>query len=596
VENSPPQRTPLVLSASSDEETGFKSLISLMGSRLYQSSANHLIPLLTVLQEVIEREAEHPPVLDEMALSQVCSMLSFDSLGDNGVTIVVDIIHKLSQNPINRLLVEPAVTNDLMALKSELITMLSTINFASADVQKQVQLLRLCKVLKNVNPEAQLNELEELWTHLSSAFKAVAESEGEGTGLSAVLTRLLPLVETYFVTHSDCPLEEITNFFSDRNRKILNLLVKQNPALLESTLVLLTQRFYSLLDFENKREYFKSQTKNLHANHAGDTIRLKVHRNNIFIDSFHKLKSRAPQEMYGRLQVDFIGEEGLDLGGPTREWYSALSREMFNPDYALFVLAANGVSFQPNPRSYVNSDHLDFFRFVGKIIGKALVDGINLELHFTRSFYKHILGQPVTVQDMEDLDPEIYKSLQQLLSLDVDSTDLFEDYFTYEEEHFGNVVTKELVPNGKNLRVTEANKADYVQRLCNMKMTDGIRAQIEAFLEGLYSLVKKELLAIFDAKELELLVAGLHEISVDDLRDNTEYQGFSPDSPLITWFWDILEAFSNEQRAQVLQFVTGSSKVPLEGFKALRGSSGVQLFQIHKSFASPERLPTAHTW
>lgn len=587
------QLTPLIAATAAGDENRFNSLISLMSSRLYQSSANHLLPLLSVLLEIIEREAQ-PPALDAGALSQVCSMLSFESLGENGVTIVVDIIHKLSNNPENRLLVEPAVTSDIISLKSQLISILST-NLASTNIQKQVQLLRLCKVVKNINPEARLVELEELWTHLSCAFKALADSEGEGTGLSAVLTRLLPLVETFFVAHSDSSPEEVTNFFSDRNKKMLNLLVKQNPALLESTLLLLTQRFYFLLDFENKREYFKSQTKKYHV-HRSDTIRLKIHRNNIFIDSFHKLKNRPPNEMYGRLQVDFIGEEGLDLGGPTREWYSALSREMFNPDYALFVLAANGVSFQPNSRSYVNSEHLDFFRFVGKIIGKALVDGVNLEVHFTRSFYKHILGQPVTVQDMEDLDPEIYKSLQQLLSIDLDSTDLFEDYFTYEEEHFGNMVTKELVPNGKSIRVTEANKADYVQRLCNMKMTDGIRAQIEAFLEGLYSLVKKEFLAIFDAKELELLIAGLHEISVDDLRDNTEYQGYAPDSPLITWFWEVLEEFSNEQRAQLLQFVTGSSKVPLEGFKALRGNSGVQLFQIHKSFASTERLPTAHTW
>ena len=594
VQTCAPHLTPLIASMSPDSENGFRSLIALMSSRLYQSSANHLLPLLTVLQEIIGKDTQ-PPALDAVALSQVCSMLSFESLGENGVTVVVDIIHKLANNPENRLLVEPAVTADILALKSQLIALLSA-NLASTNIQKQVQLLRLCKVLKNINSEARLEELEELWTHLSCTFKAVADREGEGAGLSAVLTRLLPLVETFFVAHSDSASEEVTGFFSDRNRKMLNLLVKQNPALLETTLLLLIQRFHSLLDFENKREYFKSQTKKLHHHRSGDTIRLRINRNNIFIDSFHKLKNRPPQEMYGRLQVDFIGEEGLDLGGPTREWYSALSREMFNPDYALFVLAANGVSFQPNPRSYVNSEHLDFFRFVGKIIGKALVDGVNLEVHFTRSFYKHIQGQPVTVQDMEDLDPEIYKSLQQLLSIDLNSTDLFEDYFTYEEEHFGNVVTKELVPNGKSIRVTEANKAEYVQRLCNMKMTDGIHAQIESFLEGLYSLVKKEFLAIFDAKELELLIAGLHEISVEDLRDNTEYQGYAPDSDLITWFWEVLEEFSNEQRAQLLQFVTGSSKVPLEGFKALRGNSGVQLFQIHKSFASPERLPTAHTW
>ncbi|KAJ8541277.1 hypothetical protein K7X08_002093 [Anisodus acutangulus] len=83
--------------------------------------------------------------------------------------------------------------------------------------------------------------------------------------------------------------------------------------------------------------------------------------------------------------------------------------------------------------------------------------------------------------------------------------------------------------------------------------------------------------------------------SMDDLRANTEYSGYSPASPVIQWFWEVIQAFSKEDKARLLQFVTGTSKVPLEGFSALQGISGSQKFQIHKAYGSPDHLPSAHT-
>lgn len=72
------------------------------------------------------------------------------------------------------------------------------------------------------------------------------------------------------------------------------------------------------------------------------------------------------------------------------------------------------------------------------------------------------------------------------------------------------------------------------------------------------------------------------------------YQNYSESSQQIKWFWEILEEFTEEQRAWFLQFVTGTSQVPLEGFKALVGMRGPQKFSIHRAH-STERLPTAHT-
>jgi len=458
----------------------------------------------------------------------------------------------------------------------------------------ELKLLRLCKVLTSVLSSFEGPEC--VWEPLSEALIQLTQSEKEILSTTnPTLSKVLPVIESFFIYHRQKGGTEHFQNFCERSKRILNQLVKQNPFLLNDTLHSLVTHFYNLLDFENKRNYFRTEIRKLRNDRGYDTIKLNVRRQQMFMDSFHQLKVRSPSEMYGKLKIQFIGEEGVDVGGLTREWYALLAREIFNPNYALFNPSANGVSFQPNSKSYINPDHLSFFKFVGRIIGKAICDGVALDVYFTRSFYKHILGQEVRYNDMEDLDPDFYRNLQMLTEINLDDNDLHEYYFAYEEEEFGRIVMKELVPEGKNIRVTETNKMDYIKEICHMKMTKEINSQIQNFLEGFYEMVPKHLVGIFDAKELELLIAGLPEIDITDLKLNTEYRNYTKDSQVIQWFWEILFEFTYEERAEFLQFVTGSAKVPLEGFKALQGMGGVQKFQVHKSFTGPDRLPTAHT-
>ncbi len=87
----------------------------------------------------------------------------------------------------------------------------------------------------------------------------------------------------------------------------------------------------------------------------------------MFEDSFHQLRSRTPEEMRLKLSVQFAGEEGIDAGGVSREWFQVVAREMFNPNLALFIpMPEGGTTFQPNPSSVIQSDrginHLDYFK------------------------------------------------------------------------------------------------------------------------------------------------------------------------------------------------------------------------------------------
>ena len=126
-------------------------------------------------------------------------------------------------------------------------------------------------------------------------------------------------------------------------------------------------------------------------------------------------------------------------------------------------------------------------------------------------------------------------------------------------------------------------------------MTTAIQSQIKAYLDGFYEMVNPELIVIFTPRELELLISGLPDIDVSDLKANTEYVGWKASDQEIVWFWNILFNLSRNEKASFLQFVTGSSKVPLSGFGELQGMRGIQKFSIQKVLGKKGSLMSAHT-
>ncbi|KAI9022914.1 hypothetical protein CLU79DRAFT_859109 [Phycomyces nitens] len=454
-----------------------------------------------------------------------------------------------------------------------------------------------------------------LWKMLGRCLSVIHEKED----LISVATVLLPLIESFLVvskhaaekgqaqqTNSLGPTITAVNpepespddfFFSftEDHKKILNIMVRNNPSLMSGSFSLLV-RNPKMLEFDNKRNYFSQR---LHKRTAPrehyPALQLNVRRQYVFEDSYHQLQGRTGEEIkHGKLNVRFYDEEGVDAGGVTREWFSVLARQMFDPNYALFITsAADKLTYQPNRASWVNPDHLSFFKFVGRLIGKAIYDGRLLDAYFTRSFYKHILGRQVDYRDVEAIDPSYYKSLVWMLENNI--TDVVDLTFSIDTDDFGTAKTIDLKPNGRDIPVTEQNKHEYVYLVTEQKLTTAIKDQINAFLQGFHDIIPASLIQIFNEQELELLISGLPDIDIDDWRNNTDYETYNVSSIQIQWFWRAVRSFDQEERAKLLQFATGTSKVPLKGFAHLQGSSGLQKFQIHKDFGGENRLPSAHT-
>ncbi|KAL2104073.1 hypothetical protein ACEWY4_000941 [Coilia grayii] len=383
--------------------------------------------------------------------------------------------------------------------------------------------------------------------------------------------------------------------FAETHRTVLNQILRQSTTHLADGPFAVLVDYIRILDFDVKRKYFRQELERLDEGLRKEDMAVHVRRDHVFEDSYRELHRKSPEDMKNRLYIVFEGEEGQDAGGLLREWYMIISREMFNPMYALFRTSpGDRVTYTINPSSHCNPNHLSYFKFVGRVVAKAVYDNRLLECYFTRSFYKHILGKSVRYTDMESEDYPFFQGLVYLLENDV-STLGYELTFSTEVQEFGVCEVRDLKPNGANILVTEENKKEYVHLVCQMKMTGAIRKQLAAFLEGFYEIIPKRLISIFTEQELELLISGLPTIDIDDLKANTEYHKYQASSIQIQWFWRALRSFDQADRAKFLQFVTGTSKVPLQGFAALEGMNGIQKFQIHRDDRSTDRLPSAHT-
>lgn len=445
---------------------------------------------------------------------------------------------------------------------------------------------------KDSNQDTESNASEGTTATVASSFAGVpsTDSEMRSSSHSSVAS------DTASSSSKQVPIEQQQFLaFAEKHRTVLNQILRQSTAHLADGPFAVLVDHTRILDFDIKRRYFRTELERMDHGVRREETAVHVRRSNIFEDSFRELFRRPADEWKNRFYIVFEDEEGQDAGGLLREWYVIISRDIFNPMYALFTVSpGDRVTYMINSASHYNSNHLCYYKFVGRVIAKAIYDNKLLECYFTRSFYKHILGIPVKYTDMESEDYSFYRGLICLMENNINNLGL-DLTFSTEINEFGVTETRDLIANGRNVPVTEENKMEYIRLVCQMKMTGAIKQQLNSFLEGFYDIIPMRLISIFNEQELELLISGLPNVDIDDLKANTEYHKYQTNSLQIQWFWRALRSFDQADRAKFLQFVTGTSKVPLQGFAALEGMNGVQKFQIHRDDRSTDRLPSAHT-
>ena len=310
---------------------------------------------------------------------------------------------------------------------------------------------------------------------------------------------------------------------------------------------------------------------------------MEISRNNLLKDSLEKIEK---VNLFKEVKINFQGEEGLDAGGLFREWFNICFKALEGDQMKLLIVSdSNEFSYNINPMLKHSKENFAYFNFIGKLIGKALLDNITINLCFNKLIYKMILQEEITLDDLLFIDNPLYTSLHNLKELEESGSNI-EDigiYYSVDIEDTNNQSHSfNLIDNGINKPVT--NVKDFInKRILFMK---GIYEPfIKKIRDGLFSIIKKDIIQKFTADELELVLNGRPFIDIEDWHLNTIYkEPYNKGHQVIKWFWDIISDLSQKELSNLLMFSTGTSRVPFGGFEALESNRGnLNKFTIERS-------------
>ncbi|XP_075235231.1 ubiquitin protein ligase E3A isoform X1 [Lycorma delicatula] len=350
------------------------------------------------------------------------------------------------------------------------------------------------------------------------------------------------------------------------------------------------------LYYDNRIRMYSERRMSFFQNVVGQPtnpyLRLKVRRDHIIDDALVELEMVAmenPKDLKKQLVVEFEGEQGIDEGGVSKEFFQLIVEEIFNPDYGMFIFQTESQTVWFNTTSFESDAQ---FTLIGIVLGLAIYNNIILDVHFPMVVYRKLMGKKGTFYDLEDWNAILYNSLKAMIDYEgEDMEEMFMQTFKIGyNDVFGNVLYHELKPNGDKIYVTQENKKEFVDLYANFLLNSSVEKQFWAFRRG-FQMVTDEspLHRLFRPEEVEQLVCGSKKFDLKELEEATEYDGgYSQDTPIVRQFWEIAHALPIDNQRKLLQFATGSDRVPVGGLSKLK-------LIIARNGPDSDRLPTAHT-
>ncbi|GFP54122.1 probable E3 ubiquitin-protein ligase mug30 [Trichoderma asperellum] len=318
---------------------------------------------------------------------------------------------------------------------------------------------------------------------------------------------------------------------------------------------------------------------------------LDVRRDCLVDDSLTAVSSvigSGGEDLKKGLRISFQGEEGIDAGGLRKEWFLLLIREVFNPDYGMFIYDDDSQYCYFNPNSFEPSDQ---FFLVGVVMGLAIYNSTILDVALPPFAFRKLLAsapslagtipqqhKPVmryTLDDLSEYRPRLANGLRQLLAFDGDVEETFCLDFVIETDKYGSKIQVPLCPGGENKPVTNENRREYVDLYVRYVLDTAVKRQFEPFKRGFYTVCGGNAFSLFRPEEIELLIRGSDEsLDIASLRAVAEYDNWeskTPDEtePVVGWFWDTFQQATPSDQRKLLTFITGSDRIPAMGAASL---------------------------
>ena len=337
---------------------------------------------------------------------------------------------------------------------------------------------------------------------------------------------------------------------------------------------------------------------------TGAASPLLVHRSpaaTLIADSMRCLgaPSSAAELWRAARPVRFEGEEGVDAGGLTRDWFAAVSAALLEQPFLRKTAAEGRQEYYLNPHATSAAD-LAMCEFTGGFIARALLESsipgrsrgrgpiVLGGFRLCNVFFKALLNQDIVLADLKDIDPLEYNSLRAIL-LEPSVNGMLLGTFVYEGAP--------LKLNGSRIEVSDSNKQEYAQLKAQRIAYRAVEPQLTAVANGFLDVLGGEQADALlknsgiTASQFRALLCGVEELDWKQLRAHTSYSGsFRADHPVILWLWELVAEWPHSRRVQLLKFVTGNAAVPVDGIGSLGRMEVRSLDDLDKG-----RLPISHT-
>jgi len=255
------------------------------------------------------------------------------------------------------------------------------------------------------------------------------------------------------------------------------------------------------------------------------TALITIYRGRLLEDGYEQLCRLDGQSLKGIIRVKFVNQQGLDEAGIDqdgvfKEYLEDTITRAFDPQLNLFKMTEEQKLY-PSSTSFIHENHLQLFEFIGKMLGKAIYEGILVDVPFAPFFLSQLLGRQhgvlySSIDELPSLDKEMYKNLCFIKNYNEDVDDL-ELTFSYDEDVLGKIVTHDLKPGGRAIKVTNANKLSYIHLMAKFRMSTHIKDVTAAFTRGFRSIINMEWLRLFSPPEFQRLISG--DTGAIDLQD-----------------------------------------------------------------------------
>ncbi|CAD8203627.1 unnamed protein product [Paramecium octaurelia] len=339
------------------------------------------------------------------------------------------------------------------------------------------------------------------------------------------------------------------------------------------------------LDCKVKQHDSMSHSVKYHFTGQAPYLSLQIERNNIIESAIKQLQiTHIP--LKNPLKVQFIGEQGVDEGGPKREFFRLMMEKLISPDYGMFIPKNNGTVYWFNPKSF---EMPIYYSLIGKLLGLALYNQVLLDVRFPTVLFKKLQNEKVTEEDLKELDMEIYTGFQYLRE-QTDSNLISNLALNFNASYvvWGEAYFDDLKPNGFQVNVTKENREEYIELYTDWYLNKLVKSQFDLLHSGFKSVVDGDGIKLFSGEELQALIIGLPHFDLKDLELVTKYDGYDDKSEYIRYFWSCIHSLSIEMQKRFLFFCTGTDRIPVGGLKSIK-------FVIQKHGEDTEQLPSAHT-